>query len=82
MGRGLHAYAAYLDTIKPAFPPGLLGLEENYNLHDALVRGMGRRNGKLLIVVQLDRPPQPLLILAYDLAGEPQIREDVLPAED
>lgn len=76
------AYAAHLDALKPAFPPGLQRLEEHYNLHDAVVRGMGRHDGKLVIMVQLDRPPQPLLILGYDLAGEPQIREEVLPTED
>jgi hypothetical protein len=75
-------YAAHLDAIKPNFPPGLRRLEENFNLHDAVVQGLGQRDGKLLIVVQLDRPPQPLLILAYDLVGEPQIREDALHPED
>jgi hypothetical protein len=67
--------------LKPAFPPGLQCLEDNYYLHDAVIQGMGRREGTFVIMLQLDSPPKPLLMLSYDLVEEPIIEPDVLPAE-
>jgi hypothetical protein len=74
-------YNASLATLKPAFPPGLRYLEENYSLHDAVIRGMGRRDGTFVFVLQLDPPPQPLLTMTYDLVEEPIVKSDVLPPD-
>jgi hypothetical protein len=72
-------YCAYLDSIKAQLPPGLRQLLDDYYLHDAVVFGMGRQDGRFVIALQLDTPPQDLLILTYDLLAEPEILSDVLP---
>jgi hypothetical protein len=72
-------YLAYLDTVRPQFPPGLRRIDASYYLHDAVVRSMGRHNHSLLIVLQLDTPPHSLLTFTYDLVRDPVIRKDVLP---
>ena len=74
-------YDAYLASINEQFPPGLRHVEDHYSLHDAVIRGMGRRDGAFVVMLQLDTPPQPLLTLTYDLAEGPVIREGVLPPE-
>jgi hypothetical protein len=74
-------YNSALASLKPKFPPGLLFLEDRYSLHDAVVRGMGRRKETFVIVLQLDTPPQPLLTLIYDLVEEAIVQRDVLPPE-
>jgi hypothetical protein len=74
-------YNTTLALLKPAFPPGLRYLEDHYSLHDAVIRGMGRRAGSFLIMLQLDAPPQSLLTLTYDLVEGPIVTQDVLPAE-
>ena len=72
-------YRAYLDSIKGDFPPGLRHIEESYYLHDARVQAMGRRDGAFLVVLQLDTPPQSLLLFSYDLVEEPRIDPQALP---
>lgn len=74
-------YNTALSSLKPAFPPGLRRIEENYSLHDAVIQGMGWREGAFVFMLQLDPPPQLLLTLTYDLAEEPTVKQDVLPAE-
>lgn len=74
-------YNAALASLKPSLPSGLRRIEESYSLHDAVIRGMGRRQETFVIVLQLDSPPQHLLTLTYDLIEEPIIRQDVLPAD-
>ncbi len=74
-------YNTVLASFKPAFPPGLRYLEDNYSLHDAVVRGMGRREGAFQIMLQLEVPPQSLLTLTYDLVAEPIVARDALPPE-
>lgn len=74
-------YNTVLSSFKPSFPSGLRRIEENYSLHDAVIRSMGLREGSFVIVLQLDPPPQSLLTLSYDLVEQPIIKRDVLPAE-
>lgn len=74
-------YNTALALLKPAFPPGLRYLEDRYSLHDAVIRGMGRREGLIQIMLQLDAPPQSLLTLTYDLVEEPIIAQGVLPVD-
>lgn len=66
-------YVAYLDSIRPSFPPGLRTLDDGYYLHDAQIRCMERKAKCFAIVLQLDTPPQSLLTIAYDLVEEPTI---------
>jgi hypothetical protein len=72
-------YVAYLDTVRPQFPPGLRRIDEHYYLHDASVRGMGRGDHSFVVMLQLDTPPHSLLTFTYDLVAEPVIRTGVLP---
>jgi hypothetical protein len=74
-------YEAYLDTIRPHFPPGIRHIFDNYYLHDALIQGMGQQGRLFVIVLQLDTPPQSLLTFQYDLVEDPVILRDGLPAE-
>lgn len=74
-------YVSYLDSVRPHFPAGLRQIDENYYLHDATIRGMGRRDKSFVMILQLDTPPQSLLTLTYDLVEEPIIVKDALPPE-
>jgi hypothetical protein len=74
-------YVAYLDTVRPHFPPGLRQIDANYYLHDAIIRAMGRHDQSFVIILQLDTPPQSILTFTYDLVEEPIIVKDALPAE-
>ena len=74
-------YAAYLDTVRQHFPPGLRQIEKCYYLHDSIIRGVGKSGHAFVIILQLDTPPQPLLTFAYDLVEDPVIIKDALPAD-
>jgi len=74
-------YEAYLASIRVDFPPGLRRVEDSYHLHDAMIRGMGRRDGTFVIMLQLDAPPHSLLTISYNLVEEPVIREAVVAPE-
>src|SRR5215468_6787126 len=74
-------YAAYLDTVRPHFPPGLRQIDESYYLHDSIIRGMGKRGRSFVIILQLDTPPQSILTFTYDLVEDPVIIKDALPPE-
>ncbi len=47
-------YVAYLDSVRDRLPPGLRRRLDNYYLHDAVIRGMGRQRNSFVIIVQLD----------------------------
>jgi hypothetical protein len=66
------AYAAHLDRITPLLTPGAREMA-GLLLHDASVRSMGRNGGRLLMALQKDIPPRDLVLLDYNLAGEPQV---------
>lgn len=70
---------AYLASVKKAFLPGVRRIEENYYLHDAKIQGLGMRDGKFVMVLQLATPPYSLLTLAYDLIEEPHINRNAVP---
>lgn len=72
-------YNAYLASIRDDFCPGLRQIEDNYYLHDAIVRSMGCREGTFVVVLQLDTPPHALLSFTYQLVEPPQIDPNVLP---
>ena len=56
-------------------------LLENFDLHDADVLGMGRKDDSFHIVLQLDTPPHDLLMLTYALTGELVIDRAALPPQ-
>jgi hypothetical protein len=72
-------YAAYLDTIRPEFPPGLRIIDARYYLHDGAIQGMGQEGRTFLLVLQLDTPPHSLLTFSYDLVSDAVIDREALP---
>lgn len=64
------AYERYLSAIEPAFP---LHIREfaTLLLHDAKVQSIARQGNQLILVLHKDIPPRDLVILNYDLDGEP-----------
>jgi hypothetical protein len=74
-------YVAYLDTVRPEFPPGLRKIDDSYYLHDAVIRGIGQEGHSFVIVLQLDTPPHSLLTFTYDLVDEPVIDREALPTD-
>jgi len=74
-------YVAYLDTVRPRFPPGLRKIDESYYLHDALVCSMSRRQQAFVMTLRLDPPPQSILTFVYDLVEDPVVIEDAIPRE-
>jgi hypothetical protein len=60
-------YVAYLDSIRDRLPPGLRHRVDNYYLHDAVIRGMGRQGRSFVIIAQLDTPPQSIITFTYEL---------------
>jgi hypothetical protein len=74
-------YVTHLDTIRSRFPVGLRQMDNNYYLHDSVIRGMGQRDLTFVIVLQLDTPPRSLLTFTYDLIDPPTITKGVLPPQ-
>jgi hypothetical protein len=72
-------YEAYLQTIRPELPESVRELLDGFYLHDARVLSMGRRGDTFVISLQLDVPPNELLTITYNLAGPPEIRQDLFP---
>jgi hypothetical protein len=74
-------HEAQLRAIWPELPAALRQLWDDFYLHDAEVLSMGRDGQMFVIVLRLDVPPRDLLILNYQLIGEPVINIAALPAE-
>lgn len=74
-------YNAYLASIRNELSSGLRHIEDNYYLHDAVVRSMGYRGDQFVIVLQLDTPPRSLLTFTYHLVQPPRIDPHVLPEQ-
>jgi hypothetical protein len=79
--RALLEYDAYLDSVWPSLPATVQQLVKGFYLHDAEVLSVGRLGQELVVVLQLDPPPNELLTIAYTLAGEPAINRTALPTE-
>jgi hypothetical protein len=66
------AYERHLAAIVPGFPPHLREFAELL-LHDAKVHFIARQDTLLILVLHKDVPPRDLVILCYDLDGEPVV---------
>jgi hypothetical protein len=64
------AYERQLAAIEPEFPPHLREFAELL-LHDAKVQSIARQGNQLILVLHKDIPPRDLVILNYELEGEP-----------
>jgi hypothetical protein len=76
----VNQYDAYYRSVEASLPPEYLRLQESYYLHDALVLYMGQQGNRFVIALRLDPPPQQILQLSYELAEEPIINREALPA--
>jgi hypothetical protein len=66
----LQSYEEHLQALVPALPAHLRAFQELL-LHDALVQSIGRQGNQFLIILRKDIPPRDLVILNYELEGEP-----------
>ncbi len=78
--RRQQAYEEELQRIEPELPERVREFN-NLLLHDARVQSLARRDGQLILVLRKDIPPRDLVILTYELAGEPVIDREALPPE-
>ncbi len=66
------AYERHLATVEPEFPPHLREFAAVL-LHDAKVQSIARRGNQLILVLHKDIPPRDLVLLCYELVGEPVV---------
>jgi hypothetical protein len=65
-------YERHLATIEPEFPPHLREFAALL-LHDAKVQSIARQGNQLILVLHKNIPPCDLVILSYELDGEPVV---------
>jgi hypothetical protein len=66
------AYERHLAAIAPEFPPPIREFADLL-LHDAKVQSIARQGNQLILVLHKDIPPRDLVILNYELDGEPVV---------
>ncbi|HTU17710.1 MAG TPA: DUF4085 family protein [Gemmataceae bacterium] len=66
------AYEQHLSAIEAEFPPHIHEFA-TLLLHDAKVQSIARQGNQLILVLHKDIPPRDLVILNYELAGEPAV---------
>lgn len=66
------AYEKHLAAIEPEFPLHLRDFAALL-LHDAKVQSIARQGNQLIVVLHKDIPPHDLVILNYELDGEPVV---------
>lgn len=71
-------YDEYFRSVEEKLPSGIREMQSGYYLHDALVSNMGRQANRFTIVLQLDTPPKDLLLVEYDLTGEPVVEKEAI----
>src|SRR5262249_17839365 len=76
-------YDNYYRSVEGALPAEYQRLHDAYYVHDAQVLFLGTQGeGRFVIALRLDPPPQQVLQLTYELTGQPRITRNVLPADD
>jgi hypothetical protein len=70
--RRLQSYEEYLERIEPELPPQVRAFGELL-LHDARVYGLARNGSEFLLILHKDVPPRELVIVTYELVGEPVV---------
>jgi hypothetical protein len=78
--RRLEQYEQELRQIEPDLPEHVRRFNDLL-LHDARVYSLARQGDQLILVLRKDIPPRDLVIVTYDLAGEPVIDTEALPAD-
>ena len=70
----LDAYDRHLQAMAERLPAHIRQFQELL-LHDALVLSMGRQGNRLIMILRQDIPPRDLVIVSYDLEGEPVLEK-------
>ena len=65
-------YEQHLQAIEPSLPPHIRAFSELL-LHDAVVQSVARQGDQLLMILRKQIPPIELVILRYELDGEPAL---------
>src|SRR5438046_2368682 len=68
----LEAYDRQLQAMAGRLPAHIRQFQELL-LHDALVLSIGRQGNRLIMILRQDIPPRDLVIVSYDLEGEPAL---------
>jgi hypothetical protein len=63
-------YSRHIQALEPSLPPHIREFQ-SLLLHDAKVQSLARDKGRLILILKKDVPPRDLVLLAYDLEGEP-----------
>jgi hypothetical protein len=66
----LERYEQHLHAIEPVLPDHIRSFNELL-LHDATIRSIARERHRLIMILRKDVPPRDLVILTYELEGEP-----------
>jgi len=70
----LEAYDRHLQAIAGHLPAHVRQFQQLL-LHDALVLSIGRQASRLIMILRQDIPPRDLVIVCYDLEGEPSLQK-------
>src|SRR5205807_2252501 len=62
--------------------PAHIGQFQELLLHDALLLSIGRQGNRLIMVLRQDIPPRDLVIVSYELEGEPVLEKFSRNARD
>jgi hypothetical protein len=63
-------YEQHLHAIEAGLPAHIRAFNDLL-IHDAVVQSIARQADRLVVIVRKDIPPRDLVILTYELAGEP-----------
>jgi hypothetical protein len=77
----LEAYDRHLQALAGRLPAPIRQFQELL-LHDALVLSIGRQGNRLIMILRQDIPPRDLIIVSYDLEGEPALEKFAPNARD
>ena len=81
MGTHLTEYDLHLQALAGRLPDHIRQFQELL-LHDALVQSIGRHGNRLILILRQDFPQRALVIVSYDLEGEPALEKFSRNARD
>jgi len=77
----LEAYDRHVQAIAGRLAAPIRQFQELL-LHDALVLSIGRQGNRLIMILRQDIPPRDLVIVSYELEGEPALEKFSRNARD
>jgi hypothetical protein len=77
--RRLEMYSEELRRIEQNMPEHIRAFRD-LQLHDSRVCSLARQGDHLIMVLHKDTPPRDLVVVTYELIGEPRIDKEALPS--